>query len=525
MFRLGQAMNPNWDMGMARARMEALDFPLKRKIKTLSGGQQAQVSLAMVLAKRAPLLVLDEPVASLDPVARLEFMREVMAQVAGGGPTVIIASHVVAELERFCDWLVVLTHGHVQLAGPVDELLEGHQVAHRSAGDLRRGPARHPHPPHRQRPALLRGAPHQPGPRAARPHPGWQSEAVGFEQLVMAYLQRPARAAGSPSPARERAAARADHEGDVTMIWVSWRQRRSQAITGLGLLCALAVYGLVLGLQMRNSFSQNDLATCLAHSLGAGCPNSVATFDNSFGSLVNIGFWAVLLLLPGLIGAAVGAPLLGREMEMGTWRLAWSQSVPRTRWLVIQLAVVAGGLIVLGAAMTLVITWYRAPMDRLTGHFIHNAYDYEGLVFTAYILFAFGLAVLAGQLMRRSIPAMLAALVPWVAIRLVVEFVFRPHFMTPLQLTSGFRRTARTQLVRQRNRQRATGHRAHRRPACSRHRKRRRFLLPARQPVLGVPVHRGRHLRRAHADRARRRVWLASPRRLTRSSDTKTITA
>jgi ABC-type transport system involved in multi-copper enzyme maturation permease subunit len=219
------------------------------------------------------------------------------------------------------------------------------------------------------------------------------------------------------------------------MIWVSWRQRRSQAITGLGLLCALAVYAIVLGAEMRNSFSHNYLATCLAHSLGANCPNSVANFDNSFGSLVNIGFWSVLLLLPGLIGVAVGAPLLAREMEMGTWRLAWSQTVPRTRWLLIQLAVAAGGLIVLGAAMTLVITWYRAPMDRLTGHFIHNAYDYEGLVFTAYILFAFGLAVLAGQLLRRSIPALLAALVSWLAVRLVVEFLLRPHFMTPLRLT------------------------------------------------------------------------------------------
>jgi ABC-type transport system involved in multi-copper enzyme maturation permease subunit len=216
------------------------------------------------------------------------------------------------------------------------------------------------------------------------------------------------------------------------MIWVSWRQHRSQAIVGLGLLCALAVYAIVLGLEMRTSFSQNNLAACLVHSLGAGCPNSVAAFDNSFGSLVNIGFWGVLLLLPGLIGAAVGAPLLAREMEMGTWRLAWSQTVPRTRWLVIKLAVVGGGVMVVGAAMTLIITWYRAPMDRLTGHFVHNAYDYEGLVFTAYILFAFGLAVLAGQLLRRSIPAMLVTLVPWVAARLVVEFVLRPHFMAPL---------------------------------------------------------------------------------------------
>jgi hypothetical protein len=96
--------------------------------------------------------------------------------------------------------------------------------------------------------------------------------------------------------------------------------------------------------------------------------------------------------------------------------------------------VVATGLVVLGATMTLVVTWYRAPMDRLTGHFVHNAYDYEGLVFAAYLLFAFGLAVLTGQLLRRTIPAMLAALVPWVAVRIFVEFVLRPYFMAPLHL-------------------------------------------------------------------------------------------
>jgi ABC-type transport system involved in multi-copper enzyme maturation permease subunit len=219
------------------------------------------------------------------------------------------------------------------------------------------------------------------------------------------------------------------------MIWVSWRQHRSQAVTGLVLLCALAVYGLVLGLEMRTSYGNNNLATCLAHSQGAGCVNGVMAFDNSFGSLVNIGFWGVLLLLPALIGAAVGAPLIARELELGTWRVAWSQTVPRSRWLVIKLAVAAGGLTVLGAAMTLVIAWYRGPMDQITGHFVHNAYDYEGFVFTAYILFAFGLAVLAGTLLRRSIPALLAALVPWVAVRIFVEFVLRPHFMAPLTYT------------------------------------------------------------------------------------------
>ncbi|MBV9094975.1 MAG: ABC transporter permease subunit, partial [Streptosporangiaceae bacterium] len=145
-------------------------------------------------------------------------------------------------------------------------------------------------------------------------------------------------------------------------------------------------------------------------------------------------FWSVCLIIPGLIGVLVGGSLIARELEYGTWRLAWSQTVPRARWLTVKLALVTGGLIVLGAAMTAVTTWYRAPMDQLTGHLQHNSYDYEGLVLTAYILCAFGFAVLAGLLIRRSIPAMVAAFIPWLAIRLVVEFVFRPHFMTPLTM-------------------------------------------------------------------------------------------
>jgi len=122
--------------------MDALGIPLKRKVKHLSGGQQAQISLTMALAKRAPLLVLDEPVSSLDPVARLEFMRDVMATAADTGLTVLIASHVVSELERFCDWLVVLTGGRMQIAGPVDDLIAEHRLLTVPARDPRRGASR-----------------------------------------------------------------------------------------------------------------------------------------------------------------------------------------------------------------------------------------------------------------------------------------------------------------------------------------------------------------------------------------------
>ena len=216
------------------------------------------------------------------------------------------------------------------------------------------------------------------------------------------------------------------------MIWVSWRQHRGQAIACLALLVALAVYAIVLGTLMRTAFSHDALAGCLARSQGTSCPGATAAFTQRFGVLVNQAFWAVALIVPGLIGVLVGAPLIARELEYGTWLLAWSQTVTRARWLTVKLALVTGGLVVLGATMTAVITWYRAPMDRLTGHLLHNIYDFEGLVLTAYILCAFGFAVLAGLLLRRSIPAMVAAFIPWLAIRLVVEFLLRPHFLAPV---------------------------------------------------------------------------------------------
>jgi ABC-2 type transport system ATP-binding protein len=185
--------------------MDALAIPLKRKVKGLSGGQRAQVSLTMALAKRAPLLVLDEPVSSLDPVARLEFMREVMAAAVGTGLTVLIASHVVSELERLCDWLIVLTGGHVQLAGPADDLIAAHRLltVPRATTDAELpGLPVHRTDSDRHSTVLVRA---DPGRLAAQDRPGWQADPVGFEQLVLAYLQRPSKSAAKNDAAQAAA--------------------------------------------------------------------------------------------------------------------------------------------------------------------------------------------------------------------------------------------------------------------------------------------------------------------------------
>ncbi len=128
MLKLARDLNPVWDPAYAVRRTEELGIPLSAKVGALSGGHRAQLALTIALAKRPRLLILDEPLARLDPLARHEFLGVLMAAVAADGMSVIFSSHVLAELERISDYLVVLNRGRVQLAGHVDALLEGHRV-------------------------------------------------------------------------------------------------------------------------------------------------------------------------------------------------------------------------------------------------------------------------------------------------------------------------------------------------------------------------------------------------------------
>src|SRR6516162_8305825 len=116
--RLGAHLNPGWDAGLARDRLELLDLDPRQKAGTLSGGQRAQLALTLAVAKRPELLILDEPVASLDPLARREFLRDLMESVAEQDLSVVLSSHLVGDLERVCDYMIVLVDSRVRLAGP-----------------------------------------------------------------------------------------------------------------------------------------------------------------------------------------------------------------------------------------------------------------------------------------------------------------------------------------------------------------------------------------------------------------------
>jgi ABC-type multidrug transport system ATPase subunit len=125
---MGSKLNRRWDSPLARDRLGRLGIPLDRRVGKLSGGQRAQVALALALAKRPDLLLLDEPVASLDPLARREFLQALMGAVAQDGTTVLLSSHLVGDLERVCDYLIVLHAARVQVLGPVDALLAEHKL-------------------------------------------------------------------------------------------------------------------------------------------------------------------------------------------------------------------------------------------------------------------------------------------------------------------------------------------------------------------------------------------------------------
>lgn len=193
--RLGARMNPGWDDVAARARVRSLGLDLRQRAGKLSGGQRSQLALTLAMGKRPELLVLDEPVSSLDPLARRTFLADVMELMADHQPTVVLSSHLLSDIERVCDHLIVMAPGAVQLVGPVDDLLAQHKLLTGPRRDERSLPADQvvvqvSHTD-RQTTVLVRTT-------APVLDPAWVVSDVGLEDLVLAYMAGPsARPAAS----------------------------------------------------------------------------------------------------------------------------------------------------------------------------------------------------------------------------------------------------------------------------------------------------------------------------------------
>jgi ABC-2 type transport system ATP-binding protein len=181
----GAHMNPGWDEKLARQRLDDLDLDPAQRAGTLSGGQRAQLALTLAVAKRPEFLVLDEPVASLDPLARREFLQSLMEVVVDHGVSVVLSSHLVADLERVCDYLVVLVASRVQVAGEVDELLASHHrlIGPRHDVDALPGDQHVIEESHTERQSTLLV-------RCDGPvlDPSWTVEDLDLEDLVLAYM-------------------------------------------------------------------------------------------------------------------------------------------------------------------------------------------------------------------------------------------------------------------------------------------------------------------------------------------------
>jgi ABC-2 type transport system ATP-binding protein len=190
MLHLTRNLNRRFDQRYAQARLAELGIPLKKRAGRLSGGQQAQLALTLALARRPRLLILDEPLASLDPLARQDFLAAVLTAMTDDGVSVLLSSHALAELERVADYLVVLSAGQLRLAGQTDDLLAGHRVltgpaaeADTRARQLRAVQVRRAQA---QAHLLVTGS----GPAGQVP-PGWEAHPVSLEELTLAYLRSP----------------------------------------------------------------------------------------------------------------------------------------------------------------------------------------------------------------------------------------------------------------------------------------------------------------------------------------------
>jgi hypothetical protein len=211
------------------------------------------------------------------------------------------------------------------------------------------------------------------------------------------------------------------------MTWLTWRQFRAQLLVAAAGLALVAIYLVHLGGEIR-AFYDTRIAGCAAQACYLARMDLRDRFDDRIGIMV-----VLLIAVPGLIGAFWGAPLVAQELEQRTDRLVWNQSVTRTRWLAVKLAVTGLCAAVLTGLFSLLLTWAVSRYDEVVGErFAALTFDSRNIVPIGYALFAFALGTVAGMVVRRTVPAMAITLVAFAAVQLLVPAVVRQHLMQPV---------------------------------------------------------------------------------------------
>jgi ABC-type transport system involved in multi-copper enzyme maturation permease subunit len=216
------------------------------------------------------------------------------------------------------------------------------------------------------------------------------------------------------------------------MTWAAWRLQRTETLIVLGVLVLLAALLVPTGINMANAYHQDGLAACLASNPGPSCNAAIGFFVQRFQSVWNLANF--FTLVPGLIGVALAAPYLF-DLEHGTYRLSWTQSITRGRWLIGKLGLAFVTALLASGALIFLFTWWRTPQAAVFGRLTTGIYDTTGVVVIGYTLFALGLALALGALWRRSAASLTVAFIAYFATRIFVDYKVRDNLITPLKAT------------------------------------------------------------------------------------------
>jgi phosphotransferase system glucose/maltose/N-acetylglucosamine-specific IIC component len=216
------------------------------------------------------------------------------------------------------------------------------------------------------------------------------------------------------------------------MIWVGWRQQRAETLIAAAMLVLLAAVAIPVGLHMASVYSQQGLGACAGNVQRGHCDASVASFLVRFTGLNLLFMWSTLV--PALVALLLAAPFV-LDLDNGTYRLYWTQSITRRRWIATKLALGVVATVAVAGCLIALAMWLRAPLDHLNGRMSPNTYDAEGIVPVAYALFVLGVAVAIGAVWRRTVPALLVAFVVYVVGRAFMDSWLRQLLLSPVKTT------------------------------------------------------------------------------------------